>query len=232
MKKNRALIKVLLLSLVGLFMITSSKAQTIPSGANAVFCQGASVSITAAADVNAVSYIWKRYNGKDLTDPSPLTLTGQNTATLTDTPPSTPGFYTYVSVAVNIGGCESAPSDPKTIYVLPGITAGITSTYTNNILCTTEANTGTLTANPGKVETVPETFAGTDYNYQWNKDGTPITGATNATYTLSTADVATIGTFNYTVTIVYKNRICNPATSAAAALKVVALAGKPVITIN
>lgn len=230
MKKIKASIS-LLLSLVGLLIATSLKAQTLP-GADGVFCKGSSVTITAAADPNAVSYIWKRYVGKDLTDPNPTTITGQNTATLTEVLPTTPGYYTYVSIAVNVGGCESTPSDPKTVYVLPDINAAATSTYSNNIICVNKTNTGVLTAVPTSVQTVSETFASTDYSYQWNVGGNPIPGATGSTYTLTAADVATAGTFNYTVTINYKNHTCTPATSSAIQLQVVPLAGKPVITIQ
>lgn len=229
MKKTKTSIRILL-SLIGLFLATSLKAQTLP-GADGVFCPGATVSITAAHDANAVSHIWKRYSGKDLSDPSPVTLT-QTGETLSETLPTVPGYYTYVSIGVNVGGCESAPSEPKTVYVLPGITAAITSTYSNNTLCVTTANTGTLTANPGTVQSVPETFASTDYSYQWKKDGVDIAGATSSTYTLTPADVATAGNYNFTVTINYKDHTCTPATSTATQLKVVPLAGKPVITLN
>ncbi|WP_214070029.1 hypothetical protein [Mucilaginibacter sp. dw_454] len=230
MKTKKVLLSALL-SFIGLFMISSVQAQTLPAGANAIFCKGAPVSITAAADPNATAYIWKRYDGKDLTGTS-TTLTGTG-ATLSDTAPTTPGFYTYVSTAVNAGGCESAPSDPKTIYVLPGITAAVTSTYANNnVICAGQANAGALTAVAGNVESGAETFASTDYSYQWNKDGSPIAGATASTYTLSTTDMATPGTFNYTVTITYKDKGCTPATSSNLTVKVAALAGKPVITIN
>jgi hypothetical protein len=230
MKNNKLFISALL-SIIGLLMTSSLQAQTIPTGANAIFCKGATVSITAAADPNAVGYIWKRYDGKDLTGSS--TTLSSTTATLTDTAPTTPGFYTYVSIAVNAGGCESAPSDPKTIYVLPGITSAVTSTYANsNVICAGQANAGQLTAVAGNVESGAQTFASTDYSYQWNKNGVPISGATGVTYTLTTADMATPGTFTYSVTITYKDRGCTPATSADLTIKVAALAGKPVITIN
>lgn len=230
MKTSTALIRVFV-SLIGLFIATSLKAQTLP-GADGVFCKGASVSITAATDPNAVSYIWKRYIGKDLTDPTPTTIAGQSTATLSETLPTTPGYYTYVSIAVNAGGCESTPSDPKTVYVLPDISAAATSSYNNNTLCVATSNTGTLTAVPGAVQTVSETFATTDFTYQWNKNGSPIPGANSSTYTLTPADVATAGNFAFTVTINYKDHTCTPATSTAINLNVVPLAGKPVITIN
>lgn len=230
MKKSKAPIRILL-SLIGLLLAVSVKAQT-PTGADKAFCKGSSVSITAANDPNAVSYIWKRYVGKDLTDPSPVTIAGQNTATLTDVLPTTPGFYTYVSIAVNVGGCESTPSDPRTVYVLPDIAAAITSSYTNNIICVNKTNTGTLTANPTSVQTVSETFASTDYSYQWQKDGVDITGATGSTYTLTATDVATAGSHDYTVTINYATHNCTAATAAPVTVKVVALAGKPTITIN
>lgn len=230
MKKSKAPIRILL-SLIGLFLATSLKAQTLP-GADGVFCPGATVSITAAHDAAAVSYVWKRYAGKDLTDPAPTTISGQNGATMSDALPTTPGYYTYVSIAVNIGGCESTPSEPKTVYVLPGITAGITSTYSNNIICVSQSTTGTLTANPGTVQSVPETFASTDYSYQWKKDGVNISGANSSTYTLTPTELATVGDHDYTVTINYKDHSCTDATATPVTLKVVPLAGKPVITIN
>ncbi len=231
MKTIKAVTIRIVVGLIGLFFTTTLKAQTL-AGADGVFCKGASVSITAATDPNAVSYIWKRYVGKDLTDPAPTTIAGQNTATLSETLPTTPGYYTYVSIAVNAGACESDPSDPKTVYVLPDIAAGASSSYANNILCEDKTNVGTLTANPSSVQSVSETFSASDYSYQWNKNGSPIAGATASTYTLTATDVATSGSFTYSVTINYKDHTCTPATSSNITLTVAPLAGKPVITLN
>lgn len=231
MKKNYTPIKVLL-TLICLFAFTALKAQTV-TGADGVACKGATVTVTAQTDPNAVKYIWKRYLGIGTTDLNPVTLAGTASVLTDNTLPNIPGkFYTYVSIAVNAGDCPSAPSDPKTVYILPGITSDITSTYNNNTLCVTTTNTGMLTAVPGKADNVTETFLTSDYSYQWYKDGQLITGATDINYTLSTADVASTGAFGYSVTINYKNHPCDPVTSLAKTLTVVALAGQPVISIN
>lgn len=218
----------LLLILLGVFAVTALKAQTVPGTTN-LYCLGSTVKITAAHDATAASYIWKRYDGQG-TGGTATTVSG-NTETLTDGPINTPGYYTYVSVAVNSNGCESTPSDAVTIYVLPGITAAINNSYASNSICTNMLPaTGTLTAVPGTAQTVSETFPTTAYTYQWYKNGTQV--GTGLTYTLTTADIASAATDQYTVKINYSGHACAEAESAPVSINVIAPPAKPVITIT
>lgn len=219
--------------LVGMFAFTALKAQTV-SGTGNLYCLGSTVKIGAVHDAAAASYIWKRYDGQSTTGTA-TTIAGQNTENLTDVP-TLPGYYTYVSSSVNSNGCESAPSDPITIYILPGITASITNSYTSNDICTTVLPaTGTLTAVPGTAQTVSETFdPATAYTYQWFKNGTQV--GTGITYTLTTADIATAtvtGTPDkYTVKINYATHACTEVESAPANFNIIALPNKPVISVT
>jgi len=230
MKKKSTKLQ-LLLMLVGMFAFTALKAQTV-SGTGNLYCLGSTVKIGAAHDAAAASYIWKRYDGQGTTGTA-TTITGQNTEDLTDVP-TLPGYYTYVSSSVNSNGCESAPSDPITIYILPGITASITSTYGSNSICATVLPAaGTLTAVPGKAQTVTETFANTDYTYQWYKGGTLIPGATSITYSLTAADIAAAAAnVAYTVKINYAAHACTEVESSPVNFDVIALPNKPVISVT
>lgn len=230
MKKKSTKLQ-LLLTLVCLFAFTALKAQTV-AGTTNLYCIGSTVKIAAQHDATAASYIWKRYVGQG-TGGTMTTLTTQTTENMTDAP-TDPGYYTYVSVAVNSNSCESAPSDPVVIYVLPDVTASIDNSYASNDICATVLPaTGTLTAKPGKAQSVAETFANTDYTYQWYKGGTLIPGATNITYTLTAADIAAAAAnVAFTVKIKYAAHACNEAESAPVNMNVIALPNKPVISVT
>lgn len=223
----------LLLMLVCLFAVTALKAQTVPGTTN-LYCLGSTVKIGAQHDATASTYIWKRYDGQG-TGGTLTTLTTQTTENLTDVP-TLPGYYTYVSVAVNSNGCESAPSDAVVIYVLPGITASITNSYASNNICTSVLpTTGTLTAVPGTAQTVSETFdPATAYTYKWFKNGAQV--GTGITYTLTATDIAAataVGTPDkYTVEINYAVHGCTAVTSAPVNINIIALPNKPLISVT
>jgi hypothetical protein len=97
------------------------------------------------------------------------------------TSPSTPGTYTIAATSVD----NPAVSVTTTVVVsttLPGITAQPVSQQ----VCAGSSTTLSVAAN----------FANT---YQWKLNGTPIPGAINSTYVISSAASADAG--NYTVTI-------------------------------
>ncbi|WP_316818574.1 hypothetical protein [Pedobacter nyackensis] len=235
MKQKLTISKLLIMTIL---LLSSSllKAQLITSSADftpapgAIYCNGTHVKISATADPTAVSYKWYRYPGTDKTT-TPVELSATTLALDDDI--TTPGYFTYVAVGISASLCESTVSDPITVYVLPGITASITAPslaeYCENALPTGPAAI-TLNAVAGKVGTVSETFA---YNYEWLKDGTPISGAPNsASYTLDDTNDIAPGTHNYTVKITYKVKACTATTSAAQAIKVNPKANKPVISIT
>ncbi len=222
----------LLLLLIVLLTATNLKAQVaaigdLTSGTLSAYCPSEEVKLTATS--TGSTYVWKRYPTADATGTA--TLLSETTASLVDTPPA-PGYYTYVSTALNAEGCESDVSSPVAIYILPGITASIASSaptvteYCANALPTSL----TLTATAGKAETVSETFA---YKYQWYKGANAISGATSSTYVLNSTDDVAVGTsISYTVKITYQIKACTETTSSAISFDVLDLPTKPVITIT
>lgn len=225
----------LLLILLSLFAVSTLKAQTVTGTAN-LYCLGSTVKINAGSDPQATHYNWIRYQGQGTsgTPTSLTTSTTNNTSSLEDAGITTPGYYTYVSVAINANDCESTPSDPLIIYVLPDINASINNTYASNDICTGSLPaTGTLTAQPA-TPSVPESFdPATAYTYQWYKNGTQISGATGITYTLTTADIAsgTTTADQYTVQVNWALHPCTAATSAPASFNIVNPPAKPTISI-
>lgn len=231
MKKTHLSIK-LLLTLICFFAVNTLKAQTAPVGSQAVYCSGEQIKMVTPAVTGAVSYVWYRYDGIGITG-TKNTVTGQNTVNLVDATVLAPGFYTYTSAAANINGCMSSESSSVTIYVLPPVTASITSSYASNNICINVLPaTGKLTAIPGTTGTV--TFADTDFSYQWAKNGTDIAGETGITYTLTAGDIlnATTTADSYTVKINYISHPCPPSTTSAPYnVNIIALPAAPSITI-
>jgi hypothetical protein len=66
--------------------------------------------------------------------------------------------------------------------------------------------------NQGKRATFHVTAIGGDITYQWQKDGTDIMGATNATFILNNAEPANAGTYSVVVTNLVGSVTSNPAT--------------------
>lgn len=137
------------------------------------FCQGGSVTLTANA--SNVSFAWDD-DATTATAALAVSNLGSQGATGTRT-------YT-VTVTDNAEGCVNTASQSVTINHTPTATiSGVDTT-----LCSA-AGTITLTAS---------TNAGGTPTYQWNKNGSPISGQTASTLVLTKT---TASTGNYTVTI-------------------------------
>jgi putative cell wall-binding protein/peptidoglycan/xylan/chitin deacetylase (PgdA/CDA1 family) len=92
-----------------------------------------------------------------------------------------PAGYTGISFGLNLISNGELVTDDYALYDLDGAP---TTTVPGAVTITGTAQVGqVLTANPGTWTPAPTTFT-----YQWLRNGAAITGATNSTYTLTTAD--------------------------------------------
>jgi len=196
---------------------------TTPPPANAtavgkVLCAGSTISISGPQDVGGVDYT--AYQWYKLDASGTRQLTTQTGRTYTETATGA-GYYNYEVVTVNASGCTSPPSDPFQIFVLPPLTATITPSATT--IC---AGVGTtlLTAN-----TTPTSAAGYTFNYQWTRNGSPITGATGNTYAVANETTPATVTFGVNVTYTL-NSSCSG--SATQDIIVAPIPTKPTITAN
>lgn len=236
MKKKSTTLKIFV-TLLFLFAGASVKAQTMNTladlGAGKAYCPAPTVSLTASSTgATATGYTWTRYEGKQGAIPTGtgVPITGQNTATMTDNPTGT-GYFTYYSTSTNATGCISDLSDPVVIYILPAMSVAVTGPATPAYCVGVTPSGITLTATVTTTPTVTETLG---YTYQWYKDGTLITGATDPTYTLGAADIATsAATVNYTVKAKFAvPNTCGEVASANSAVTINPLPTKPTVTIN
>jgi len=163
---------------------TALPAATITPVTTTTFCAGASVVLNANTGTG-LTYQW---------DNSGVAINGATLASYTAT---ATGSYTVT--VKNSNNC-SATSAPAAVTVYPLPTAAITPATTASF-CT--GGSVLLSANTG-----------TELTYQWYSGGTPITGATSANYTATTAAT-------YTVTVTNTNN-CS-ATSTGTAVTINAL---------
>lgn len=191
-----------------------------PAGtANKIICSGQNISINGPQDAGGVdyaSYIWYKLDASGVAQIVPGATTRTYTETTTD-----PGYYNYEVVTVNASGCTSPISDPFKIFVLPPLTVAITTSNTNNTICSNNQSSIVLTATPSNA-------AAYTYNYQWTRNGTDIPGATSNTYTLSeTASGSVTMGVNVTYTL---NTTC--AGSATQVITISPVPDKPTISAN
>ena len=153
---------------------------------------GSRVSFQVSATGDGLSYQWSR-NG------SPIAGAASDMYTIAAAQTSDAGSYT-VTVCNAAGSVTSAA---VTLTVNPALPAAP--------VITSQPTSQTVTA--GSHASFQVSATGDGLSYQWNRDGSPITGATSAAYTIAAAQASDAG--SYTVTV------CNAAgsvTSAAATL--------------
>jgi hypothetical protein len=230
MKKHITLLKfaiVILLSTVSLvasaqtaapFSGPSDATTVAPTTAAAVgqiLCYGSQITLKGPVDATGtIKYEWYKENsaGVKTLVKGPAT---DNTYTETST---TAGYYTYYLVQVNANDCTSEMSDPFKIYVLPELAPAIAG---GSNVCEKAQTTTNLT-----ITGLDTHFT---YTYQWTREGTNITGATQDHYEVSEQ---TAGTVKYAVKVAYTLNTSCTATSPDKSIVVVGLPTKPVIQYN
>lgn len=188
-------------------LLTFPAVAVAQADANKVLCLGQTITLTST-ETGSIFHWYKVVNGNAQLQASTTTKVYTET-------PATSGYYNYQVVAENSAGCISPVSDLIKIYILPVLTATVTTP--SNLVCSKPASPFVLTAN------VPDGFA---YTYQWTRNGTLIAGANAKTYTAPAETVA--GTVNFAVNVSYVlSTTCT--ISAAKVITVAEELAKPVI---
>ena len=167
-----------------------------------------------AADVTGLkTYTWyKVVNGVTTS-----VQTGTQ-STYTETP-TAPGLYQYRLMVTNNNDCTSEQSDLFEVYVLPPLNP-LVKTSKGDIVCEKEQTETELS-----IDGLDNRF---QYIYQWTKNGTDISGATSATYTVKEQ---TPGDITFGVKVSYQlNANCSAAPTQL--IHVIAVPTKPVISIG
>ena len=178
---------------------------TQPASQSAVAGKSATFSVVATGGAT-LAYQWKK-NGAD--------ISGANTNTYTTPATSSAdnGAIFLVSVSNSAG---TVTSSSATLAVTAAPVAPVISTQpVNQSVVVGQSATFSVVATGGGTIT-----------YQWKKNGTDISGATNSTYT---TPATAIGDSGAVFTVVVSNA-AGPVTSAEASLTVTAEAVKPSIT--
>lgn len=176
-----------------------------------VICSGSPIQLKTTATAG-YTYQWYKKNPAG----GAMQLVQGSTSNTYTEASSGAGYYTYQLVVINSNGCTSISSDPFNIFVLPPITAAITSSSAT--VCASGQTSATLSA-------TPVNGGGYTYTYQWTRNGIDIAGATAATYTVNETTAATL---TFGVTVAYSlNTSCS--SSATQTITVIAVPTKPVI---
>ncbi len=160
----------------------------------ATVCEGQSVVLSVGAQGTALTYQWRR-NGQNI--PGAMQATYQFVATLSDA-----GIY---DVVVS-NACGSVTSDTVRVTVKerPRIT---------------QQPPASLTVCVGQSVTLRVTATGTGLRYQWRRNGTPIPGATQSSYTIAAVQPADSGIYD----VVVSGECEPPAYSTQTELRVIGL---------
>jgi hypothetical protein len=173
---------------------------TQPSSSSVTSGSAASFSV-AASGTATLTYQWRK-DGTAISGATASTYSISSTAT------SDAGSYTVV--VTNSAGSATSNAAVLTVNI-----------PTQAPTITTQPIASTVTA--GSAASFSVVASGTaPFTYQWRKDGSPVSGATAATYTIASA--ATTDAGNYTVTV---TNSAGSATSNAATLTVTAAATAP-----
>jgi hypothetical protein len=146
---------------------------------NTTVCSGTAVNFTATPTNGGTTptYQWKK-NG--------VNITGATSATYSLTAPANGDVITVVMTSnATCASTSTATSNAVTITVTTAVTPSVSIAANNTTVCSGTAVNFTATPTNG----------GTTPTYQWKKNGVNITGATSATYSLTSpanGDVMTV----------------------------------------
>jgi hypothetical protein len=178
--------------------VTVNPATAITTQPSAVaVCSGANATFTVVATGSGLTYQWRKGS---------VNITGATNASYTITGATAADAANYDVVVT--GTCGNTTSNAVALSI--NAATAITTQPTAQTACT------------GGNVTFSVTATGTALTYQWRKGGTNITGATNATYTITGVTAADVANYDVIVT-----GSCGNTTSTAVALTV---NGAPVIT--
>ena len=179
--------------------INVSPLPTAAAGGNQTICSDGSYTLTAGeATSSNGTMLWTSNGGGTITNETTLTPTYQ---------PVAADAGKTVTLTMTVTGTSTCSSKTAT--------ATYSIIVNQPVSITTQPKDATVCASFSASFTVAAT--GTGLTYQWNKGGTPIPGATSATYTISHAALADAG--SYTVTVSGATG-CNSMTSDPATLAV------------
>ncbi len=197
-------VRSVIVSLVAFFLCQSAVADTKTIGV------GQSIKISVTADgAQPFTYQWHK-NGVVISGATSADYVTGVAAVVT----TVPDQY-YATVTNTVG---SVDSDIAFLTVLDAPAAPVIST---------QPTAKVVTAGSSVSFTVVATGVGS-MNYQWRKDGTAISGATLATYTLSTVAISDAGNYTVSVTTTVGSVVSAATISSSAALTVTPAA--PTIT--
>jgi hypothetical protein len=182
---------------------TAPSFTTQPSGAT--ISAGGSATFTVVASGTApLTYQWQKGGA---------TLSGATTASYSVTNAQSADAGSYTCLVTNSAG--SATSNAAALVVNAVVVAPTITTAPQNATVTASAAASFTVVAGG---TAP-------LSYQWRRDGTAITGATNATYSITSTQASDAGAYTCVVT-----NTGGSATSSAATLTVTTAATAPTIT--
>lgn len=141
---------------------------------------GQSATFTVAASGSGLTYQWQK---------SGTSISGATSASYTIPSPQAADAGSY-AVLVTSGGITAA-SMPATLTVGSAVS-------NNTVSITTQPASQSVTA--GQSVTFTVAASGSSLTYQWQKNSTPISGATNASFTISSAQAADAASYTVVVT--------------------------------
>jgi hypothetical protein len=167
--------------------VTVNNVPSTPSGTITAGANPACGSTTLTYSAPSASIYWETAPGNSATtSPTMSAYTLSSTGTI------------YVRAISS--GCASSGT----------VNSGLVTINTNTSITTQPANT---TVTTGSSATFTVVAAGTGLSYQWRKGGTPISGATSASYTIAATVSGDAGSYDVVVT-----GTCGTVTSSAATL--------------